>query len=322
MSSILNLNDIKAIALNAGLNLKDNYSLDDLKKLTPENFSNIYVYHIFEQHNDRPSVLCFTKISNKGEKYASDYRININTGECTATSRIKTKIPIDIKNKIKTNNIFNNLCKSLSNDIKNPESNLPEPSLLENNENKIVELPFPDFTNLKISVPIFSPNKIESTPNIEFDYNINYDESKKSKTIPPIKKGRIWKQFFDSLIGYCLCCHSELNNSSFHGGHIISRNKGGSDDETNIVPICQSCNSSMHDINMIEYQKFHYPKNYETGLLKPFVEKRMTMSIDILDKIKAEFLIINNKDLIVADKYTELKKNLDNILISLIKENM
>ena len=46
------------------------------------------------------------------------------------------------------------------------------------------------------------------------------------------------------------------------------------------------------------------------------------MSIDILDKIKAEFLIINNKDLIVADKYTELKKNLDNILISLIKENM
>ena len=69
----------------------------------------------------------------------------------------------------------------------------------------------------------------------------------------------------------------------------------------------------MHDINMIEYQKFHYPKNYETGLLKPFVEKRMTMSIDILDKIKAEFLIINNKDLIVADKYTELKKNLSSV---------
>lgn len=54
----------------------------------------------------------------------------------------------------------------------------------------------------------------------------------------------------------CLCCYSRnITIFDFHVGHIIAEAKHGSNEVSNLLPICASCNQSMHTRHLREYQK-------------------------------------------------------------------
>jgi 5-methylcytosine-specific restriction endonuclease McrA len=82
----------------------------------------------------------------------------------------------------------------------------------------------------------------------------------KRKTIPPMKKQKVWLTYMGNvLVGECYVCNSQLEYENCEMGHVLSIHNGGTDDETNLRPICGSCNKSMGVNNLEEYKTFHYP---------------------------------------------------------------
>jgi hypothetical protein len=247
MANILTKEDIEEIAKNAGLIISPNS----------------YSYSILSRRLDKPSLLLFSTSNNRGKKDGSDYRINLNTGECTASSPIQISIPIKIKQKLVEHRL-----QSLS---------------IEDVEEKFVEKP------------------------------IERKSEKKQKNIPSLKRIKIWRNEFENFVGICLCCHNELQFENFHVGHIKSRATGGTDEEDNLAPICQSCNMSMRDTNMIEYQKLHYPNNYANGRLKNRI-KDVPMDCVLIEQFIEEFTKINNMQMNVNDKYILFRETINKII--------
>lgn len=70
----------------------------------------------------------------------------------------------------------------------------------------------------------------------------------KKKSIPLVLKRRLWDKYFGEKNGIatCPCCKmTQISTFSFHCGHIVSERNGGLLVLDNLIPICQSCNSSM-----------------------------------------------------------------------------
>lgn len=83
---------------------------------------------------------------------------------------------------------------------------------------------------------------------------------KKKAPISHLMKRRVWSAHVGMHLGEtkCFCCNlSNITQLSFHCGHIVSENKGGKLELNNLLPICQSCNSSMGTKNMLEYKAKH-----------------------------------------------------------------
>jgi hypothetical protein len=77
---------------------------------------------------------------------------------------------------------------------------------------------------------------------------INVKTRYKKKSIPLVLKRRLWDKYFGEQNGtaLCPCCKlTQISTFSFHCGHIISERMGGSMILDNLIPLCQSCNSSM-----------------------------------------------------------------------------
>ena len=54
----------------------------------------------------------------------------------------------------------------------------------------------------------------------------------------------------------CPCCEmTPINQGCFEAGHIVSFKNGGSDEISNLQPVCNICNKSMGIMNMDEYRK-------------------------------------------------------------------
>lgn len=64
-----------------------------------------------------------------------------------------------------------------------------------------------------------------------------------------------------------------INRSTFHAGHIIPRSRRGGAGIDNIIPICASCNLSMHRTNLHTYHEKKYPDVYKTN--KPKYDQKM-----------------------------------------------
>lgn len=75
------------------------------------------------------------------------------------------------------------------------------------------------------------------------------------------ERKKIWKKHYKSdNCGKCpiFNCNTELYfdvPNGYHLGHIISLNNGGEDDETNVRPICGSCNLKMGTENWDDYNE-------------------------------------------------------------------
>ena len=83
-------------------------------------------------------------------------------------------------------------------------------------------------------------------------------EVKKKIPISAAMKKLVWNKHIGEEIGKskCLCCKSTyITQLSFHCGHIIAESKGGDTIVSNLMPICQNCNSSMGTKNMNDFMK-------------------------------------------------------------------
>lgn len=92
---------------------------------------------------------------------------------------------------------------------------------------------------------------------ILLDKSGNPNPSKK-KIIQTTLKRLVWNKEFTELRGnaLCPCCKlTTISQLNFHCGHIIAEAKGGSTKLENLIPICQSCNSSMGTKNMHDFMR-------------------------------------------------------------------
>jgi hypothetical protein len=83
-------------------------------------------------------------------------------------------------------------------------------------------------------------------------------EVKKKIQISAAMKKLVWNKHIGEEIGKskCLCCKSTyITQLSFHCGHIVAESKGGNTIVSNLMPICQNCNSSMGSKNMNDFMK-------------------------------------------------------------------
>lgn len=81
---------------------------------------------------------------------------------------------------------------------------------------------------------------------------------KRKKPIPATIKRLVWNTHIGEEIGKskCLCCKiTDITQLSFNCGHIIAESNGGELKVSNLMPICQNCNSSMGTKNMNEFMK-------------------------------------------------------------------
>jgi len=150
---------------------------------------------------------------------------------------------------------------------------------------------------------LFNENKIKRTSEEPYKYFLQEDkpveiikEIKSSlkdsvkDNIPKIKKQEIWEHYIGIDIGRtkCLCCNlNDINQFSFHNGHILAKSKGGDMSKQNLVPICSQCNGSMHDENMIDFMN---RLKYDTSRIKKLdIKTEPTIKIDekkLMIKIK------------------------------------
>jgi len=69
-------------------------------------------------------------------------------------------------------------------------------------------------------------------------------------------RDHVWNTYIGikNGINKCLCCNIEqISQQNFEMGHIISKKNGGSNDISNLRPICSKCNKSMSTKAMFDY---------------------------------------------------------------------
>lgn len=91
------------------------------------------------------------------------------------------------------------------------------------------------------------------------------------KTIPKAVRVACWNQHIGVKVGETVCpvgCGNVISSNNFHCGHIQAEANGGSTDLTNLVPICQTCNTSMGTMNMRDFiEKYKFKPTLR--ILKP-----------------------------------------------------
>lgn len=93
------------------------------------------------------------------------------------------------------------------------------------------------------------------------------------KTIPKTLKMTIWNENIGKNIrtAYCICCNNnEIKVEDFHAGHIIAESAGGETNQTNLLPICAICNTSMGTTNMNDFVKSRFPDNFDNFISRKY----------------------------------------------------
>jgi len=85
----------------------------------------------------------------------------------------------------------------------------------------------------------------------------------KRRAIPAKKRVALWCEYFgDSSEGICQCCQDPMVGPAgghWEQGHIVAVAAGGSNDLSNLVPICFGCNRSCGEEDLREYAAREYP---------------------------------------------------------------
>ena len=89
---------------------------------------------------------------------------------------------------------------------------------------------------------------------IASDKNNRYKKNKLNKQM----RARCWMKYVgeDDARTMCVCCQEQMITTfSFECAHVVARACGGSNDLSNLRPICRDCNCGMGIRNMREYAK-------------------------------------------------------------------
>ncbi len=89
----------------------------------------------------------------------------------------------------------------------------------------------------------------------------SYEYEGKRRNIPKEVKRDLWiKHFGKNYFGNCIVCNKKIDTHRFEAGHIKSIANNGSDNISNLKPICMGCNRSMGDTNLYDYKNKYYSK--------------------------------------------------------------
>ena len=143
------------------------------------------------------------------------------------------------------------------------------------------------------------------------------DEIKKTrKTIPKSLKNIVWDKHIgkEKGLGECDVCKCQIDSKNFDCGHIISVKNGGETNETNLLPICATCNKSMGIENLNEFKgKYFKGKQSKTVKYENLVHEYISTIVKTSDNFKSmdeiykkytDWLCINHNE-----KYVELTQN-------------
>lgn len=85
------------------------------------------------------------------------------------------------------------------------------------------------------------------------------DVKSKRTSLPSAVRKKCWSiKFLEEYWGICEVCSSKINVDNFHTGHIQSVKDGGSNNISNLVPVCSLCNLSMSSMNLYEFKKTYF----------------------------------------------------------------
>lgn len=79
----------------------------------------------------------------------------------------------------------------------------------------------------------------------------------------------VWKSVYGDILSNAKCkiCAERVFNledrDKWEIAHIVAFSKGGSDDFSNLRPVCRECNRAMGSKNLVDYCKKMYPERYE-----------------------------------------------------------
>jgi hypothetical protein len=165
------------------------------------------------------------------------------------------------------NDIINDLKQSLDklllkrqikiNNFKKEKKNIDNKIKLLKQKIKNLSSPFVQIPHKKITVNPLHHFKIKKKLHTTLNTQIVHSNYKKTH-IPSTLKRLVWNKYIGEEIGKskCFCCKlSDITQLHFHCGHIVAEKNGGRTDLTNLLPICQNCNSSMRTMNMNEFIK-------------------------------------------------------------------
>lgn len=84
--------------------------------------------------------------------------------------------------------------------------------------------------------------------------------NKKRKKLPKALTDAVWVKYMGNKPeGKCFCCKIRpIHFTQFEVGHVKAVAKGGSDDITNLRPICSSCNRSEGTMSMTEFSQKYF----------------------------------------------------------------
>jgi predicted flap endonuclease-1-like 5' DNA nuclease len=162
-------------------------------------------------------------------------------------SRIKDQFDIGTKNEIK-----NQTKKQIKNQTENQIKNQTENQIKNQTEKKVKSTQVDHTKNTK---------KNEFTKTKEYHEKKSYVRnsnvsSSKNKNLPKPLRTTVWRRYASAthLDALCFCCKEiPISSENFFCGHVRSRKNKGTDDLTNLRPICGTCNSSMRSDHMFEY---------------------------------------------------------------------
>ena len=89
------------------------------------------------------------------------------------------------------------------------------------------------------------------------------------KKIPKKVKEEVWYMNFGKIYEnkcYISWCSNKINVFNFHVGHDVPESKGGTDEISNLKPICDRCNLSMGHNYTIKEWNIKFDKNNKTKL--------------------------------------------------------
>ena len=105
----------------------------------------------------------------------------------------------------------------------------------------------------------------------------SWDEPRRRKSIPKAVKNSVWAKYIgaNKAEGACYVCKRTIHITDFDVGHNKARSKGGSDNISNLRPICRTCNTSMGTQSIESFKAKHFSKP-KTSTSKNTTSKQKT----------------------------------------------
>jgi len=94
------------------------------------------------------------------------------------------------------------------------------------------------------------------------DLIMSWWRKEKRKSFSQRDRSRVWEDQFGMVNkGICpICRKSVIHRYDFQMGHVRSLKQGGTNDLSNIIPICAKCNLEAGAMDMRKYQKVYHAR--------------------------------------------------------------